>query len=890
MNLPVQVGHPALKSDEVEKRLCEKSLYEFMRHGWHVLEPGNPFQDAMHLKALCEHLEAVTDGRIKRLIANVCPGFCKSMCCGVFWPAWEWIKKPETRWLFVSYSDDFAMRDSSKTRMLIKSAWYQGHWRDNYFVRYNADTKSKFENNKAGFRQSTSIQGGGTGSRADRIVCFPPNEIVLTDMGKVSFKDGFDSKLEAKAMSIDVKTGEFSYKRILKWHKNPGREIVEIVLNDGSRLRCTADHNILTRRGWVRAGDLRCDTVPSFPVLDEVDVVFANAEPFANLGITAGGNEDFGNIFGVNNNSVRGFCSSNSLLGIFVGDAGRLPPESSVPYGINCSSRQIESLGQNSRLLVARDNFSGYIGSDFCTWPSLQYGKSPMPLRIRNILRSSSVTQVFQGIILWIAVKMANFAVIWPFSDERFGNKLMNEPNGHDAVFAETKTKMSARLIDWFKNTFFNSVGLAVFLNRSPGFASDSAKRADAIKTFKADYRSPLFVRHVGYSEETYCLTVEDNHTAVVGSVNGIVAQNCDDLLKIEEAYSQTERDRVNKWYDEVGSMRGSDPRTSSEVIVHQRLHVDDITGHLTRRGGYVHFFVPLEFDPSHVCETPLWKDPRTVPGDCCWPLRFTPEIVAEKKKTLGFYGANAQLQQRPETLEGGIIRKLWFCKFVPHLPKQARRVRAWDLASTAQERSKGKVCFTASVLMSRDVHGCFYIEEVLRGKWDPHERDKVMLSTAYLDRQKYGAVTTVVEREGGSSGKDQEQAITKLLYGFEVWFEHPTGPKDTRIMAFASQLGAGNVYFPEDAPWLPDYVQELVSVPHGDYWDQVDATSAGFNNLSKSSWFAPAIGDIPGSGGRIDDLGNQRPDSAGWWNGGGLRNMPGMQGGGLRDMPGGLR
>lgn len=881
MNLPFQVGHPALKSDEVEKRLCEKSLYEFMRHGWHVLEPGNPFQEAMHLKALCEHLEAVTDGRIKRLIANICPGFAKSICCGIFWPAWEWIKKPETRWLFVSYSDDFAMRDSSKTRTLIKSEWYQSHWRDNYYVKYNADTKSKFENNKAGFRQSTSIQGGGTGSRADRIVC--------------------------------------------------------------------------------------------------------------------------------------------------------------------------------------------------------------------------------------------------------------------------------------------------------------------------------------------------------------------DDLLKIEEAYSQTERDRVNKWFDEVGSMRGSDPRTSSEVIIHQRLHVDDITGHLLKRGGYVHFFVPLEFDPGHVCETLLWKDPRTAPGDCCWPERFTPDIVAEKKKTLGFYGANAQLQQRPETLEGGIIRKQWFTKFVKHLPKQARRVRAWDLAclvagtlietidglvpiekvkvgdlvltrdgykevewsgitkivnrveslkfsngsticgtadhkiwdeklgwtdidkfgcgsyslivsnngdylchreamrrksssltesdidvsrvksisthgeeirnlanglmipstgpfgdfitdlfqkamtfiikmgtstittfqtsnaclgrstpgdmallmngicdpkqrnngsrpgksngtishsrniyasfaenhsnqervailqsfarncvagdllglkdlvrqkseksvseevllrnakfvkgyllamdiaarshvetnighrrvnvavntlgnankfrnvvvavaekscadieegvpvydltvkdsheffangilvhnSTAAERSKGKVCYTASVLMSRDVQGCFYIEEVLRGKWDPHERDKVMLATAYLDRKKYGAVTTVVEREGGSSGKDQEQAITKLLYGFEVWFEHPTGPKDTRIMAFASQLGAGNVYFPEDdTPWFPDYVQELVSVPHGDYWDQVDATSAGFNNLSKSSWFAPAIGDIPGSGGRIDEYGgSQRPDSAGWWNGGVLRT-----GGGLRDMPGGLR
>ena len=81
----------------MERMMCEKSLYEFIRHGWHVLEPSNPFQDAMHLRALCAHLEAVTDGRIRKLIANVCPGFAKSLCCCVFWPAWEWIFKPDRK-------------------------------------------------------------------------------------------------------------------------------------------------------------------------------------------------------------------------------------------------------------------------------------------------------------------------------------------------------------------------------------------------------------------------------------------------------------------------------------------------------------------------------------------------------------------------------------------------------------------------------------------------------------------------------------------------------------------------------------------------------------------------------------------------------------------------
>ena len=49
------------------KELAERKLIEFVRQAWHVLEPDTLFVDGWHLHAICEHLEAVHEGKIKRL-------------------------------------------------------------------------------------------------------------------------------------------------------------------------------------------------------------------------------------------------------------------------------------------------------------------------------------------------------------------------------------------------------------------------------------------------------------------------------------------------------------------------------------------------------------------------------------------------------------------------------------------------------------------------------------------------------------------------------------------------------------------------------------------------------------------------------------------------------
>ena len=73
-----------------KKELASRSLAEFAKQAWHVLEPGTELKWGWVLDAICEHLEAVTAGEIKRLLANVPPGSMKSLLTGVIWPAWEW--------------------------------------------------------------------------------------------------------------------------------------------------------------------------------------------------------------------------------------------------------------------------------------------------------------------------------------------------------------------------------------------------------------------------------------------------------------------------------------------------------------------------------------------------------------------------------------------------------------------------------------------------------------------------------------------------------------------------------------------------------------------------------------------------------------------------------
>ncbi len=160
-----------LKAEKARRR-----LHEFVVQAWHVLEPETPFVDGMHVHAICDHLQAVTEGRIRNLIINVPPGHAKSLLTAVFWPAWVWINHPEARWLFSSYREPLATRDSVKCRRLIESDWYQERWGGRYQLSGDQNQKSRFENTATGYRVVVPM-GAGTGERGDYVVVDDPHSV-----------------------------------------------------------------------------------------------------------------------------------------------------------------------------------------------------------------------------------------------------------------------------------------------------------------------------------------------------------------------------------------------------------------------------------------------------------------------------------------------------------------------------------------------------------------------------------------------------------------------------------------------------------------------------------------------------------------------------------------
>lgn len=151
-------------------------LIKFVRYFWKVLEPKEPLIEGWPLEAICSHLEAVTEGRILRLLINVPPGFMKSLLTNVFWPAWEWATgRPETRYVTFSYASTLTTRDNGRFRDLITSFEYRELFGREFAAKKIGE--EKVSNNKTGWKLASSVGGVGTGERGDRVIIDDPHNV-----------------------------------------------------------------------------------------------------------------------------------------------------------------------------------------------------------------------------------------------------------------------------------------------------------------------------------------------------------------------------------------------------------------------------------------------------------------------------------------------------------------------------------------------------------------------------------------------------------------------------------------------------------------------------------------------------------------------------------------
>lgn len=172
--------HDLLEVEELALReaedyyLAEQSLSEFVKSAWPVLEPGKEYLHNWHIDLICEHLEAVFNGEILRLIINIFPRMLKSTITTVCFGPWVWLRNPSTQFMFASYSERLSYKHSRDRRHLIQSPWYQKAWSDRFQLADDDNQVQKFTNSHRGHMIATSVGGSSTGEGGDILIIDDP--------------------------------------------------------------------------------------------------------------------------------------------------------------------------------------------------------------------------------------------------------------------------------------------------------------------------------------------------------------------------------------------------------------------------------------------------------------------------------------------------------------------------------------------------------------------------------------------------------------------------------------------------------------------------------------------------------------------------------------------
>jgi predicted phage terminase large subunit-like protein len=249
-----------------------------------------------------------------------------------------------------------------------------------------------------------------------------------------------------------------------------------------------------------------------------------------------------------------------------------------------------------------------------------------------------------------------------------------------------------------------------------------------------------------------------------------------------------------------------------------QRLHENDLAGHLLDQGGWKHLDLPAIAVDESVISLGHGQVMTRRMDDILHPARESKEALDRIKAEIGSLQFSAQYQQRPVPVEGNLIRREWL-RHYDHLPHGSakRIVQSWDIAMMTGDANDYSVCTTWWIIKAD-----YYLVDVFRARLQyPDLRRKVARLAA-----KQGASTILIENAGPG---------TALLQ--DLWHDlprgmprpigrKPEGSKMDRMVAQSAKIEAGHVHLPREAYWLDTLLHELLAFPNGRHDDQVDSVS----------------------------------------------------------------
>lgn len=322
---------------------------------------------------------------------------------------------------------------------------------------------------------------------------------------------------------------------------------------------------------------------------------------------------------------------------------------------------------------------------------------------------------------------------------------------------------------------------------------------------------------------------------------------NCvavDDPLNVSASSSEISRKEVLTWWDQAMQTRVDDPVKDSFVVIMQRLHEEDLSGHILEMGGYEHLCLPAEFETSRKCVTYIkrdgkqekfFEDPRTVEGQILFPDLHPKEVLDKRKKELGSTGFAGQFQQRPASASGGMFRYSWwkFWRYTTHSPGSLPRDKHYNqeparilpdkfhqIIGSVDAAFKGKeesdyVVATVWGVVGQD----WYLIDMVRAKMEFEDTCKVLKNLS----QKHSKCRRWLV-EDKANGPAIVNTLRATIPG--IMALSPEGGKEARASAIQPAVEAGQVFLPDGVEWVGAFIEEFALFPNAKHDDQVDSTS----------------------------------------------------------------
>ncbi|MCE3231804.1 MAG: putative phage terminase-like protein [Rickettsiaceae bacterium] len=302
-----------------------------------------------------------------------------------------------------------------------------------------------------------------------------------------------------------------------------------------------------------------------------------------------------------------------------------------------------------------------------------------------------------------------------------------------------------------------------------------------------------------------------------------------DDPLNVSQAASDILRNKANDWFDQTFMTRLNNKKTGVIVVVMQRLHVDDLTGHLLKKKGWELLCLPAVAEET--ATYPIGDKTYTrQAGDLLHPAREDWPEMELAKEDLGSWAFSAQYQQAPVPLDGGMVNLKWFQRYNTP-PGEGRIVQSWDTAIKAGGNNDFSVCTTWL-----EGEKAFYLLDVMAFKAEYPELKRKTISMA----QKWDPDVILIEDKASGQSLIQDlRRESKLVI-------IPIKCNDSKTMRFSrvtTYIEGEKVYLPERSAWLADYEAEMMAFPNGAHDDMVDSTSQFLNWIrAKENRLKPSI------------------------------------------------